>query len=72
MTAPDPNRLIARLTRDKVTLDLKTVDLCFLAGRPPLRYGRIPAGSRHGLARHGGRVSECPVSARWSAAARWR
>lgn len=28
----DPNRLIAALARDQVNLDLKTVDLCFLAG----------------------------------------
>ncbi len=32
MTAPDPSRVIASLARDHVTLDLKTVDLCFLAG----------------------------------------
>lgn len=32
MTSPDPHRLIASLARDRVTLDLKTVDLCFLAG----------------------------------------
>jgi len=29
---PDPSRTIAALARDKVNLDLKTVDLCFLAG----------------------------------------
>jgi chromosome partition protein MukF len=28
----DPHRFIASLARDQVTLDLKTVDLCFLAG----------------------------------------
>ncbi len=28
----DPSRVIASLARDQVTLDLKTVDLCFLAG----------------------------------------
>ncbi|WP_437293609.1 chromosome partition protein MukF [Sorangium sp. So ce426] len=28
----DPSRVIASLARDRVTLDLKTVDLCFLAG----------------------------------------
>jgi chromosome partition protein MukF len=28
----EPNRVIASLARDQVTLDLKTVDLCFLAG----------------------------------------
>src|SRR5688500_11677830 len=28
----DPNRVIASLARDQVTLDIKTVDLCFLAG----------------------------------------
>jgi len=28
----DPNRFIASLARDRVALDLKTVDLCFLAG----------------------------------------
>ena len=32
MTSSDPNRLIASLARDQVNLDLKTVDLCFLAG----------------------------------------
>lgn len=32
MTAPDPSRVIASLARDRVLLDLKTVDLCFLAG----------------------------------------
>jgi chromosome partition protein MukF len=32
MTAPDPSRVIAALARDQVNLDLKTVDLCFLAG----------------------------------------
>ena len=32
MTSPDPSRTIAALARDKVNLDLKTVDLCFLAG----------------------------------------
>jgi chromosome partition protein MukF len=32
MTPPDPSRVIAALARDQVTLDLKTVDLCFLAG----------------------------------------
>ncbi|HKK70584.1 MAG TPA: condensin subunit MukF [Candidatus Krumholzibacteria bacterium] len=31
MTA-DPSRLLAALARDQVSLDLKTVDLCFLAG----------------------------------------
>lgn len=31
MSATDPNRLIAGLARDGITLDLKTVDLCFLA-----------------------------------------
>src|SRR4051794_13499158 len=29
---PDPSRVIAALSRDQVSLDLKTVDLCFLAG----------------------------------------
>ncbi|MEO5729055.1 MAG: condensin subunit MukF [Byssovorax sp.] len=28
----DPSRLIAALARDRINLDLKTVDLCFLAG----------------------------------------
>src|SRR5260370_21507338 len=32
MTSPDPSRTIASLVRDQVNLDLKTVDLCFLAG----------------------------------------
>jgi chromosome partition protein MukF len=32
VTTADPNRLIASLVRDQVTLDLKTADLCFLAG----------------------------------------
>jgi hypothetical protein len=32
MTATNPNRLIASLMRDQVNLDLKTVDICFLAG----------------------------------------
>jgi chromosome partition protein MukF len=32
MTSPDPNRILASLARDRVTLDLKTVDLCFLTG----------------------------------------
>ncbi len=32
MTSLDPSRFIASLARDKITLDLKTVDLCFLAG----------------------------------------
>jgi len=32
MSSSDPNRLIAALARDQVKLDLKTVDLCFLAG----------------------------------------
>jgi chromosome partition protein MukF len=32
MTSPDPSRTIASLARDQVNLDLKTVDLCFLAG----------------------------------------
>lgn len=32
LTAPDPSRVIASLARDGVSLDLKTVDLCFLAG----------------------------------------
>lgn len=31
-TTPDPHRIIASLARDQVALDLKTVDLCFLAG----------------------------------------
>lgn len=31
MTSPDPSRFIASLARDKIVLDLKTVDLCFLA-----------------------------------------
>ncbi|HYD47425.1 MAG TPA: hypothetical protein VEB21_03720, partial [Terriglobales bacterium] len=31
-TANEPNRVIASLARDQVNLDLKTVDLCFLAG----------------------------------------
>lgn len=31
MTSPDPNRVIASLARDGVNLDLKTVDLCFVA-----------------------------------------
>jgi len=31
MTAADPNRLVAALARDAINLDLKTVDLCFLA-----------------------------------------
>jgi chromosome partition protein MukF len=30
--ASEPNRVIASLARDQVNLDLKTVDLCFLAG----------------------------------------
>jgi len=32
MMSPDPSRVIASLARDRVCLDLKTVDLCFLAG----------------------------------------
>lgn len=28
----DPSRLIAALARDRINLDLKTLDLCFLAG----------------------------------------
>jgi len=32
VTTTDPGRLIAALARDEITLDLKTVDLCFLAG----------------------------------------
>jgi chromosome partition protein MukF len=28
----DPSRLIAALARDPINLDLKTLDLCFLAG----------------------------------------
>jgi chromosome partition protein MukF len=32
MTQSDPSRVIASLARDQVNLDLKTVDLCFLAG----------------------------------------
>jgi chromosome partition protein MukF len=31
-SSSDPNRVIASLARDQVNLDLKTVDLCFLAG----------------------------------------
>ena len=31
-TGPDPSRLIASLARDQVNLDVKTADLCFLAG----------------------------------------
>ncbi len=31
MTTTDPNRLVAALARDAINLDLKTVDLCFLA-----------------------------------------
>jgi len=29
---PDPSRLIAALARDRINLELKTLDLCFLAG----------------------------------------
>ena len=29
----DPSRLIAALARDRIILDLKTLDLCFPAGR---------------------------------------
>ncbi len=32
MTSPEPSRLIAAIARDQIHLDLKTVDLCFLAG----------------------------------------
>ena len=32
MSSSDPSRLIAALARDQINLDLKTVDLCFLAG----------------------------------------
>jgi chromosome partition protein MukF len=32
MTSKGPNQLIAALARDQINLDLKTVDLCFLAG----------------------------------------
>ena len=32
MTTKGPNQLIAALARDQINLDLKTVDLCFLAG----------------------------------------
>lgn len=32
MTAPDPSRVIVSLALDQVNLDLKSVDLCFLAG----------------------------------------
>ena len=31
MTSYDPSRVIAALSREQATLDLKTVDLCFLA-----------------------------------------
>ena len=31
-SATDPSRLIAALARDRIALDLKTIDLCFLAG----------------------------------------
>jgi chromosome partition protein MukF len=31
MTTSDPNQLIAALARDQINLDLKTIDLCFLA-----------------------------------------
>jgi len=31
-TSTDPSRVIASLARDQVNLELKTVDLCFLAG----------------------------------------
>ena len=30
----DPSRLIAALARDRINLDLKTLDLCFLGKRP--------------------------------------
>ena len=30
--SPDPSRLIAALARDRINLDLNTLDLCFLAG----------------------------------------
>ena len=32
MSSRDPSRVIASLARDQINLDLKTVDLCFLAG----------------------------------------
>lgn len=32
MTPPEPSRVIASLARDRVNLDLRTADLCFLAG----------------------------------------
>lgn len=32
MTVVDPSRVIASLARDQVIVDLKTIDLCFLAG----------------------------------------
>lgn len=32
MTFTDPSRIVASLARDRVSLDLETVDLCFLAG----------------------------------------
>lgn len=31
ISTPDPSRVVASLARDQVTLELKTVDLCFLA-----------------------------------------
>jgi chromosome partition protein MukF len=40
----DPGRIIAGLARDQVILDLKTVDLCFLAGLH-LRAGRASLAS---------------------------
>ena len=40
----DPSRLIAALARDRISLDLKTLDLCFLAGL----YLRADRASLHG------------------------
>ncbi|MFE8033064.1 hypothetical protein [Thiohalocapsa marina] len=41
----DPSRLIAALARDRITLDLSTLDLCFLAGLY-LRCALSRGGSR--------------------------
>ena len=49
MISSDPSRLIAALARNQINVDLKTVDLCFLAGLY-LRADRAALGAhRHPL-----------------------
>jgi hypothetical protein len=62
----DPSRLIAALARDRINLDLKTLDLCFLAGLY-LRADRASLAShRHVRAdmRRGGSGCGAPTQAR--------